>query len=306
MKKLLALLLVVSMIFTMVACEKSATKTKVSSDKSDTTYSVTDSRGKTVTFNKTPEKIISLLPSDTEIVYALGFGDKLIAVSKYCNYPSDTENKKKIASGSKTSIESIIAEQPDLVIFGKMAQTEDQFNQVEDAGINVIVTEAASINDTYLVIEMLGKVLGASEKSAEVINGMKKDFNDIKTQVAGKPSYKVYVEISPVIHGPWSCGKGTFQDELLTLVGAENIFYDMDGWKKVSEEQVISRNPDYIFATDMYSTPDPIAEIMGRTSWSNINAIKNNKVFSADADALTRPGPRLVDAAKELYTKIYE
>src|SRR5665648_547879 len=195
MKKLLALLLVVSMIFTMVACEKSAAKTEVSSDKSDTTYSVTDSREKTVTFNKTPKKIISLLPSDTEIVYALGFGDKLIAVSEYCNYPSDTENKKKLASGSKTSIESIIAEQPDLVIFGKMAQTE---------------------------------------------------------------------------------------------------------------EQVISRNPDYIFATDMYSTPDPIGEIMGRTSWYNINAIKNNKVFSADADALTRPGPRLVDAAKELYTKIYE
>jgi iron complex transport system substrate-binding protein len=301
MKKILSIFMALTLLLSFVSC----TQTAKTTSSAITSYKVSDSRGVEVTFDKTPEKIISLLPSDTEIIYAFGLGAKLIAVSNYCNYPSDTANKKKLASGSKTSVEAIIAEQPDLVIFGKMAQTDAQFKQIEDAGIKVIVTEAGNINDTYTIIEMLGKVFRAESKATEIINGMKKDFNDIKAQVLGKPAYNVYVEISPVKYGPWTCGKGTFQDELLTLVGAKNIFGDIESWQKVSEEQVISRNPDFIFTTDMYSNPDPVAEIMGRTSWSNIKAIKNKKVFLGDGDKLTRPGPRLAEAAKELVAKIY-
>lgn len=301
MKRISLILLAASLLFSFASCAKKAQKESPAA----TSYQVTDSRGVQVTFNEVPQKIISLLPSDTEIIYAFGLGEKLIAVSTYCNYPEDTKNKQKLDSGSKMNIESIIALNPDVVFLGSMAQTEEQFKQLENAGIKVIVTNADNIEQTYMVIEMLGKVLKAEDKAGEIVNGMKKDFDDIKEQVKGKTAYKVYVEVSPVAYGPWTAGKNTFQDELLTLVGAKNIFDDMNGWQQVSEEQVISRNPDYIFTTDMYSYPDTVAEIKGRKNWADINAIKNGKVFLTDGDRLTRPGPRLVEAAKELVSKIY-
>lgn len=304
MKKLLAVLLIFGLLFSFTACKSNVTS-KISSQSSIAPYKVIDSREKEVSFTKTPSKIISLIPSDTEILYALGIGDKLIAVSNYCNYPSDANNKTKLDRGKKTNIEAIIGLNPDIVIMGKMAQTEDQFKQLEDAGIKVFVTDANNINDTYNIISMLGNVFKLEQKASEINIGMKKEFENIKEQIKNKPVYKVYIEIYPLANGPWSCGKGTFQDELLTLVGAKNIFDDINDWQKVSEEEVINRNPDIIFTTDMNSNLDPLAEILSRKNWANINALKNNRVFLADADKLTRPGPRLVEAAKELVAKIY-
>lgn len=301
MKKFLSLLLALSLLLIFASC----TQTSITTSSVVTSYQVTDSRGTMVTFEKVPQKIISLLPSDTEIIYAFGLGENLIAVSKYCNYPEDTKNKQKLDSGSKTNVEAIIGLKPDVVVLGNMAQTEDQFKQLEDAGIKVIVTDAKNISQTYTVMEMLGKVFRVETKASEIINNMKKDFEDIAAQVKGKPVNKIYVEISPVAYGPWSSGKGTFQDDILNIIGAKNVFDDIEGFKKVSQEDVISRNPDFIFTTDMYSNPDPVAEIKGRKSWVNITAIKNNKVFLTDGDKLTRPGPRLVEAAKELVKLIY-
>lgn len=301
MKKLLSVLLALVMLLSVAAFTKTAKATVPKA----VSYKVTDSRGVKVTFNKTPKRIISLLPSDTEIVYAFGLGKNLIAVSEYCNYPADTKNKKRLPSGSKINVESIISLKPDVVIMGKMSQSDAQFKQLQNAGIRVIVTDANNIADTYKVIDMLGKVLKVEKKSTDIINKMKKDFNTIKQKVKGKKAYKVYVEISPVAYGPWTCGRGTFQDELLNVVGAKNIFNDIKGWVQVSQEQVISRNPDLIFTTDAYSNADPVGEIKGRETWSGINAIKNGKVFLADGDILSRPSPRLVDAAKELAARIY-
>ncbi len=269
-------------------------------------YTVTDSRGVEVSFESVPEKIVSLLPSNTEIIYALGLGDKLVAVSNYCNYPEDAKTKPKMDSGSKTNVEALIGLDPDVVLMGKMAQTEAQYKQLEESGIKLVVTDANDIADAYVMIEMLGRTFKAETKAAEIVAGMKKSFAEIREQVEGRPASRVYIEISPVQYGPWTCGKGTFQDELLALIGAKNIFDDIDGWQKVSEEQVIERNPDFIFTTDMYSNPDPVAEIKGREAWAKTTAVKQAKVFLTDGDQLARPGPRLVDAAKELASIIHE
>lgn len=321
MKKTSILALIVILLFTVTGCggvvsqtaattvvETSATTASTTIQSLETTtsgYEVTDTRGVTVSFDNAPDKIVSLLPSNTEIVYAFGLGDKLIAVSSYCNYPEDTQNKQKIDSGANTNVEAIIGLNPDVVLMGQMAQTEAQYKQLEDAGIKLIVTDATNIADTYKVIELLGNVFQLEDKATEIITGMKNEFTAIQESVKGKVPSNVYVEISPVSYGPWTCGKGTFQDELLTMIGANNIFADIDGWQKVSEEQVIERNPDFIFTTDMYSYPEPVDEILGRATWAEVKAIQNKKVFLTDGDQLTRPGPRLVDAAKELVRVIY-
>jgi len=317
LKKILAIFLVIGFLFVGTSCNNSANTGSASSTISNVavssaasangSYKVTDSRGKEITFDKAPSKIISLLPSDTEIIYALGDADSIIAVDTYSNYPKEATKKQQLDSGDKMSIEAIIGLKPDLVILGEMAQTEDQFKQLEGAGIKVVVTQAGNVAETYKVITMIGKTLNKDAKATEIINGMKKDFDDIKEKVKNNPPKKVYIEISPLKFKLWSCGEGTFQNELLTMIGAKNIFSDITSWKEVSEEQVISRNPEYIITTvgPMYGIPDPISEIKSRANWSKIDAVKNGKVFVTDSDAIQRPGPRLATAAKDLVKIIY-
>ena len=322
MKKLLALFLAACLLISGTACggpkdqgEPSEAVSAISeasgaaetSAPADGPYTVTDSRGKEVAFDAVPQTVISLLPSDTEILYALGVQDKLVAVDTYSNYPADAAKKQQLEGGENTNIEAIVGMNPDLVILGTMAQSEDQFKQLEDAGIKVVVTQAGNIEETYGIIRMLGKTVGEEQKAEEIVGGMKKDFEEIKEQVKNNPPKKVYIEISPLQYKLWSCGKGTFQDELLTLIGAENIFSDINSWSEVSEEQVLSRNPEIIITTvgQMFGTEDPVTEIKNRPNWDKIDAVKNNKVFVTDSDAIQRPGPRLATAAKDLMKIVY-
>lgn len=307
MKKIIAILLSAAVMLSITACGKQENQNTSSATSKAAAYTVVDSRGKKVTLAKTPEKIISLMPSDTEIVYALGDGDKLIAVDTYSDYPADAKKKKQLGSGEKTNIEAIIGMKPDLVIFGTMSQNNDQFKQLENAGINVIVTSAGSIADTYNVIGMLGKVLNKVTKSEQIIDSMKSGFEKIKNEVKGKSPVKVYVEVTPLKYNLWTCGKGTFEDEILTMLGAKNIFSDVESWKQVSEEQVITRNPQVIITTaaQMQGEAKPIEEIEGRKNWGGIDAVKNKRVYSIDSESMERPGPRLVEAAREVEKMIY-
>lgn len=300
MKKVLSIVLVLSVLLLTAACGATEPKKE--------TFSVTDFRGVQVTLNQAPQKIISLLPSNTEIIFALGAGDKLIAVSEYCNYPEDANKKEKLPTGEKLNIESLISLKPDLVILGKMDIVDDQIKQIEDSGIKVVVTDANDIEGTYKVIELIGKIIGRDNDAKNLVSSMKKGFDDIKKEVQGKTGKTVYVEVSPLEYGLWSCGKDTFVQELIELVGSSNIFADTTSWTAVSEEQVIERNPDVIFTTasPLTGINDPTGEILGRQNWANINAIKNNQVYMLDADILSRPGPRLVEAAKAILTAIYQ
>lgn len=307
MKKILLVMLSAAMILSITACSKKDNQSAATAPSKSAAYTVTDSRGKQITLTKTPEKIISLLPSDTEIVYALGDGDKLIAVDTYSDYPADAKKKKQLGSGQKTNIESIIGLKPDLVIMGTMSQTSDQYSQLENADIKVVVTSASDIANTYNVIEMLGKTLNKQTKAMQIVSSMKSGFEKIKNEVKGKSPVKVYVEVSPLKYNLWTCGSSTFEDEILTMLGAKNIFSDVKSWKQVSEEQVIARNPQVIITTvaQMQGSANPTAEIEGRKNWSGIDAVKNKKVFSIDSEEMERPGPRLVEAAQEVEKMIY-
>jgi len=128
---------------------------------------------------------------------------------------------------------------------------------------------------------------------------MQATFDEIaaKSEKSGKT---IYFEVSPLQWGLWTAGSGTFMDELATMCGVTNAFADISGWQSVSEEQVIERNPDYIVSiAGMGDTA--VEEIMGRDGWGDIGAVKNGRVYNADSNAISRPGPRLKDAAIELY-----
>lgn len=300
MKKILSIIFIITLIFSLLSCGFQP--------KTNETQIITDSRGVAVSFDKTPEKIVSLMPSNTEILFALESGGRIIAVSDYCNYPEETSDIPKLPTGEQLNIEAIIDLNPDVAIIGNMTAMEDQVKQLEQAGVKVIVTKANSLSETYEVIEMIGRVMDKDKEATKIVKNMKDGFEKIKKDVEGKASNKVYVEVSPLEYGLWSCGQNTFIQELIDIVGAKNIFDDIEGWAAVSEEQVIDRNPDIILTTSSPLTgiEDPVGEISTRQNWSRIEAVKNNKVVMLDADMMSRPGPRLLDVANELVKIIYK
>ena len=269
--------------------------------------SIVDMKDRTVTFDQVPSKMVVLLASDVEILYEIGAQDSIVAVGEYCNYPEEALEKKVVATGDKMNVEQVIALDPDVVVMGIMGQTKEQTEQLENAGIKVVVTASESIAGTYEAIEVLGQLAGKETEATNLIQEMKDAFAAIKEKAVAKSEKTVYFEVSPLEYGLWTAGSGTFMQELAEIVDLKNAFEDISGWAEVSEEQVIERDPDYIVTSAMYDGQgvSPVDEILGRNNWGELTAVKNEKVFNGNSDMMTRPGPRLVDAANALYEFVY-
>ena len=267
---------------------------------------VTDMTGREITLDGPAAKIVALTASDVEIIYALGAGDLLVGRGEYCDYPAEVLDKPVVKSGAETNLEEILALEPDVVIMATMAQTKEQVEALEQAGVKVIVSDAQNLEGVYTAITLIGDVTGKAEAAAGIVQEMKDTFEEIRSKVqdSGKT---VYFEVSPLEWGLWAAGKGTFMDELATICGLTNAFADVEGWGAVSEEQVFEKDPDYIVTTAMYwgEGPTPVEEVKGRAGWDQLKAVQNDQVFNADQNEITRPGPRLIDAAVALYAFVY-
>lgn len=267
----------------------------------------TDGAGKEISLEKNPEKIVVTQPSDAEILFEIGAGDKIIGRGDYVDYPEEVDSIKTVGSGENLNIEEVIALEPEVLIMGMMSQTEDQVKKLEDAGITVVSTDANSLEEIYKNIELLGQLTDKEDEAKALVEDMKSVFDEYKEKASENgETHSVYYEISPLEFDLWTGGKNTFFDELGEIVGLENIFNDVDGWSVVSEEEVINRNPEFII-TSSYPSGDiaPEDEIMSRENWKGIDAVANSKVFSVDNDEFTRPGPRLRNAVKVLFENVY-
>ncbi len=260
---------------------------------------VKDMTGREVTLPEAAHRIVALTASNVEILYAIGAGDMLVGRGEYCDYPEECLALPVVNSGAETNIEQILALQPDVVIMDTMGQTVDQVEALQSSGVQVIVTREAGIEGVYEAISLIAAVTGHVTEGEAVIKGMKDIFAALP-KIGGDKT--VYFEVSPLQWGLWTAGSGTFMDEIAGMLGLTNAFADVEGWAGISEEQLLSRDPDYIVTTTMYfgEGPTPVEEIMGRDGWDGLKAIKNGQVFNADSNAITRPGPRLADAAQAL------
>ena len=264
--------------------------------------SVQDMYGRTIELDRPATRIVALSPADCEILCALGCEEMLVGRGTYCDYPASIHAVPVVESGAETNLEQIIALEPQVVLMADMAHSVDLVNALEAVGIRVVVSNADSIEGVYTSIGMIGGLMGKTAEAEALVSDMKATFEEIRARSADSGK-TVYFEISPLQWGLWSCGANTFMDELAQICGVTNIFADVQGWVEVSEEQVLERNPDYIVTTTMYfgEGPTPVEEILGRASWASVNAVAQGKVFNANSDEATRPGPRLKDAAVSLY-----
>ena len=269
----------------------------------DVTVTVTDMYGREITLMEPATRIVAMQPSDCEILCAIGCEDALVGRGQFCDYPASVLELPEVQSGENTNIEEILALNPQVVLMNDMAANETQVKALEENGVKVVVSRATDIEGTYYAIRMIGTLMGKEAEAEALVADMQKTFDEIKanSKAEGKT---VYFEISPLQWGLWSAGKNSFMNELAEICGLTNIFADQeDAWLSISEEQVIERNPDYIVSiAGMGDTA--VEEILGREGWGEINAVKNAQVFNADSNAIARPGPRLKDAALELYNFI--
>lgn len=267
-----------------------------------TAVTVTDMAGREIALDAPATKVVALTASDCEILAALGAEDTLVGRGEYCDYPESILEVPAVQSGADTNLEQIIALEPQVVIMAKMAQTEEQVAALEEAGIRVVVSDAQDIEGVYTAIRLIGALVGRNDEAEAMVADMQSAFADIaaKSENTGKT---VYFEVSPLQWGLWTAGKGTFMDELATLCGLTNAFADVEGWAEISEEQVLERDPDYIVTISMYygEGPTPVEEIKARAGWEGLKAVQNDAILNADSNEISRPGPRLKDAAETLY-----
>ena len=267
---------------------------------------VVDMMGREVKLDGPATRIVALTPADCEILCALGAGDLLVGRGEYCDWPAEVLNVPAVQSGYETNIEQIIELAPQVVLMATMAQTEEQVNQLEAAGIRVVVSDAQDIDGVYTAIRLIGSLVGREAEAEAMTAELQASFAEVAaaSENTGKT---VYFEVSPLQWGLWTAGRGTFMDELAGLCGLTNAFADVEGWAQIEEEQVIARDPDYIVTITMYygEGPTPVEEIAARPGWEGLKAVQQGHILNADSNEISRPGPRLKDAVLQLFNFVH-
>ncbi|NLY21344.1 MAG: ABC transporter substrate-binding protein [Tissierellia bacterium] len=316
-KKLLSLVLVLLLTFSLVACGKKEEAEDVSVDTNsetiaETVYplSIKDALGEEVVFEKAPERVVSLAPSNTENLYAVGAGETLVGRTDYCDYPAEVLEVESIGGFTDPNIEAILDKDPDLVLVSGMV-SEDSIKTIKEVGINVVALDATSFDEVYSNIEKFGQIFDLNENSKKIIDEMKASILEISDKVKEFDKVSVFYEVwgDPLM----STGPNTFIDELITLANGENAAKIDEGFKNYSIEQLIEDNPEvYILPKDggmgvgLSDTEEPedlesatIELIKNREGYSAISAIENDRIYLVDGDTSTIPGPRLVLALEE-------
>lgn len=316
MKKIYGLILV--MLLTagmMVGCNdtsKEGTKEKQQTNHTENQafpITIKDATGEKVTIEEQPKRIVTLIPSNTEVVFALGLGKKVVGVSDNDNYPEETKEIEKVG-GMEMNTELIVSLKPDLVLAHASSahNSNEGLQQLKDAGIDVlVVNDAQSFDEVYESIDMIGQATGEHDKAKEIVANMKTKLKEIQEKaksVKDEERKTVLVEVSPSpdIYTP---GKNTFMNEMLNIISAENAAAELDGWAKIDEESMIAANPDVIITTYGYYTKDPVSEVTGRKGWEDVAAVKDGQVFDVHSDLVTRSGPRLIEGVEELAKSVY-
>ena len=258
---------------------------------------VVDDTGKKITITKAPERIVSLTPANTEILFALGLGDKTVGVTTYCDYPATATKKQKIGDFMNPNIEMILSLKPDLVLATTGVQ-KGLVDALEKLGTNVYVSEPKDINGVISNITEIGKITGRDDAAQTVTNKMRVDLEEVKERakdVKTKPRVFYEVAYDPLYTG----GKGTFVDNIVTIAGGINIAGSAgNGYIMYNLEELIRQNPD-VYLVVKGSMNDP-GQLAARPGYSGLSAVKSNRVYFMDDNLVSRPGPRITKGLKKI------
>ncbi len=254
---------------------------------------VTDDLGRSVTIPVKVTRVVSLAPNLTENIFAVGAGDRLVGVTTFCNYPEQAKTIAKIGDTMTPNMESIIALKPDGVFVSTASQIEAFMKTLEANGIAVYVTNPTSLDGVLDNLQKLGDLFGTQEQTGKLVNDLKLRTGKVIRDLIEEKKLKVFVQISrePL----FTIGKQSFLTEILQKAGAESVTKDVESaYPKLSKETASALNPEVIILSESDDNKEP------NDAFKNSPAVKNGRIYKVNADLLSRPGPRLVDALEQI------
>ncbi|HET9914918.1 MAG TPA: cobalamin-binding protein, partial [Anaerolineales bacterium] len=296
-------LLVTLLIALMAACTPQATPTTApvateapatEAPADSTTLTFTDGLGRTVTLDGPAQRIVSIAPSNTEILFAIGAGDQVVGRDEYSDDPEAARSVANIGSAfDELNIEMIVSLQPDLVLAANINAPE-QVKALENLDITVYyLNNPLTLEEMYGNLEIVAQLTGHEAEAAELIESLKERVAAVDEKIASVSSHpSVFYELDSTDPSkPWTAGKGTFITLLIERAGGANIAADLDSYPQMSLEQIVAADPEYIILGDSIwgVTPEMVTS---RPGWENLSAVKNEKVVPFDDDLVSRPGPR--------------
>lgn len=251
----------------------------------------TDSLGREIVVENRPDKVISLSPAITEILFAIGAGEQVVGVTDYCEYPVEALEKPKVGGFEDPNVELIIESEPDLIFVAAGIQ-EEMAQSFEGYGIKVIALDAETVEQVLHNIRLAGLATGNGEKATALVEEMDRRITRVKETVA-KASHRptVFFEVwdDPLM----TAGPGSFIDDLIKVAGGESIAYDAaERFALFSLEVLLERDPEFYLIQDHAHQPE---DVMARPGYEGLSAVQNGKVAAVQDDLVTLPGPRLVE-----------
>ena len=291
------ILIIALLIALMAACAPQATATPVLE-----ALTFTDGLEREITLDGPAQRVISIAPSNTEILFAIGAGGQVVGRDQLSDYPEAAKSVTDVGSAFEAlDTETIVSLTPDLVLAAEI-NTPEQVKQLEDLGLTVYyLNNPLTLEDMYGNLEIVAQLTGHEEETTTLIESLKKRVAAVDEKIAPISSRPgVFYEIDGTDPAkPFTAGRGTFITQLIDRAGGYNIASDLDSYPQMSLEQVVAADPAFIILGDArYGvTPESIAQ---RPGWESLSAVKNGQVVPFNDDLVSRPGPRLVDALEEL------
>ena len=316
-RKLLALLLLVALL---TACAPQTTPTTAPASTevalttapateaptaipADTTITLTDGLGREVKLTGPAQRVVSLAPSNTEILFAVGAGPQVVGRDEFSDYPAEAAAVDSVGgSMGQYSAEAIVALKPDLVLAAEI-NTPELVKQLEDLGLTVYyLKNPTTLEEMYVNLEIVGQLTG--QDVTELVDSLKARVQAVDEKIAPLSSRPtVFYEIDATdASKPYSYGPGTFGDLLIQRAGGANLVSlagITDAYPQVSLEQIVAANPSMIILGDSMWGVTP-ESVLARAGWEGLEAVKNNQIFAFDDNLVSRPGPRLVDGLEHL------
>ena len=275
---------------------------------------LTDGLGRTVSLPAPAQRIVSLAPGNTEILFAIGAGPQVVGRDAYSDYPEEAKKVTDIGGGfGELNTEVILAQKPDLVLAGSLTPPE-QLTALEGLGLTVFsVANPKDFPRLFDNMRLVAQLTGRTSQADELIASLQKRVATVQEKL-GTPADRplVFYELDGTDpNAPWTPGPGSFVDRLITLAGGENLGAKLSSeWVQVSIEELIARNPQIILIGDATWGGVTLEDVRARPGWKTLPAIQNDQMFVFDDNLVSRPGPRLVDGleamAKLLHPELFK
>ncbi|HTK37943.1 MAG TPA: cobalamin-binding protein [Pyrinomonadaceae bacterium] len=257
------------------------------------TREVTDDLGRKVIVPVNIDRAVSLAPNLTEDVFAVGAGNKLVGVTTYCDYPEAARKIQKVGDTLNPNIETIVALKPQIVLVSTASQLEAFSKTLADNGIAVYVTSSKSLDDVFKNLAQLGEIFGTQDIATKVVADLTNRVESVSRISSSKKAVRVFVQISK--EPLFTVGKQAFVTEIVKRAGGESATENIEtAYPNLSKETALALEPDVIILSDSPDNQEP------NDAFKNSPAVKNGRVFRVNADLLSRPGPRLVDALEQI------